>query len=906
MEQASVEGLVLTGLSVAALIAGWKSAKWSAAASGLALQMERIKATLADERGSFSPLAERLEVRDFDGDLVETSDGWLWAGAKISPVPITGASVERINELNSSLNSVLAGAAEGARIQVIHEHRMDACEAANVLNGLAKTSTDPVWSTLLKTRARDVKRWAAQGHFESTNSYVFIGLRSEAKRTARLSPAHLFSPTPWIEMEESAYRRLAADVMSARETLIDYYSASGGAATSITAEEVRQIIYRRMNQGMAESLPAPPFDPEVSPREDLCATDVEVTKNGVLCWADGRFSQTISMRRQPKSVISTLLETITRNEKLNFDFDLAMHFTVGDWARWEKRLTTQREVVAGNIAAAERNDQLPDLTEVEKEAQLKSVLTEMITGDEKLGVCGFSLTAYAGDEETLRARVERLQVAMRRSEGMVPVYNRKRAGLIQFMSTLPCSPHKDLHLHPCMTKDASAYAALTGAPSGVPSSDATDVYQTVDNRPFYWRPDHRDFKSGMTAIFAGSGAGKSVILNRQRAGFLNEGMRGLTADVGKSCSRVVEASGGQMIDITDPLAARSLGFFRIRPQAGERYASDELTAEEKLPLDRLAALEEQLETLALNPRRLGDFLSPPVLKNLHTSIRLIYREAGERGHPVMDDLIRVCATQEGDAGRELAERLSIYDSSSPLGRFFNDRDASYLDLSSAYTAFDFSATTKDPRLMLIATLGLTSYLGRFLRMGRSVGKFFDVDELHLLTDHVPVRKAIDLAIRTARKSNCHCTVASQSPEDAVKPEFEGIRSSCEVWWISGMRPSIAAASFDIGPGVVDLIGKLKSGGHDYREWCLLYPEGQVAHLRVRLGALDGRLFMGASKGAEKYTAEEAERSITGQRPERLIRALRSSGVGDRREEVDDAEIQVRHLPPPPFLSTADW
>ncbi len=886
-----MELATLITVSTLAAIGFWRSAKFSAAVSGLTIALERVRAQLTDERGSFSPLAERLEVRDFDGSIIETADGWMWAGLEASLVSTVGVSIDRINEITEGLNNVFAGQLEGAQIQVIHEHRAEARGAQGRLRSLAAVSSDPVWAPLLTTRAHDFQLWADSREVSTLRTYIFIGLQAKQKRTEKIRLSHLLKSSPWLEMEEADYRAHGRDVIRAAETLSDYYRAAGGEGRLMEAEEVRALLYRRLNRVESKHLAVPEFDGEHI-REDLCTTDVEALRTGALSWADETYSQTVSMRRQPKRVICTLLEIITRNEALNFDFDLSMHFTVGDWVEWEKQLNTQADITAGNIADAERKDLRPNRTEIHKHEQLEGVIDEMTTGNEKLGVLGLSLTAYASDIESLRSHVDRLQVAMRRSEGMTPIINRRKAGLIQFFATLPCSPHKDLHLHTCLSKEASAYAALTGSNSGVPVEEATDVFLTADNRPFYWNPTYREFKSGMTAIFGGSGAGKSVVTNRQRAGFLQQGVRGLTIDVGKSCNRIVEAAGGQMVDVTDPLAARSLGFFRLRPESGESYETHELT-DEGLPRDRLGALEDQLEMLALNPKRADDYLSHAVLDCLHKSLRVLYRSF-QYGTPGMDDLIRVCEALASAAGQELAQRLSVYDSQSAFGGFFLETArASPLDLTSPYTAFDFAATTKNPRLMLIATLGLTSYLGRFLSISRDTPKFFDVDELHKLTDHLPVRKAIDLAIRTARKTNCHVTVASQDPDDAVREEFKAIRSSCEVWWISGIRPSVAAQSFDIGPGVVDLIGKLKSSGHHHREWCLLYPEGQVAHLKVRLGPLDGRLFMGASKGQEKYTAEEAvahaERSSGAKLPPRLLEALHASGTGERASPLPQLE-----------------
>jgi hypothetical protein len=182
--------------------------------------------------------------------------------------------------------------------------------------------------------------------------------------------------------------------------------------------------------------------------------------------------------------------------------------------------------------------------------------------------------------------------------------------------------------------------------------------------------------------------------------------------------------------------------------------------------------------------------------------------------------------------------------------------------------------------MLVASMAVTSYITRLLRVGRHVPKFVDVDEFNVIKKHRLICRAIDQATRTARKQNAICSVASQDPADFDEyQEAKGIRGNCEVYWLFALpRPDYAAEVLELSPGIVKLLRRIQvTASRDYRDCVLKYPGGAV-HLRLRNGPMDRRLLLGA--GVESATQDEAL-DVDSDVPltQYLIDALTQDGLG---------------------------
>ncbi|MGH9762857.1 MAG: hypothetical protein ACREAC_18700, partial [Blastocatellia bacterium] len=322
----------------------------------------------------------------------------------------------------------------------------------------------------------------------------------------------------------------------------------------------------------------------------------------------------------------------------------------------------------------------------------------------------------------------------------------------------------------------------------------------------------------------------------------------------------------------------------IRPKPDEKYDPDELT-EDGLPLDRLEQVQVLLEMLSLDPSKPHETALEPVYKSLlDESVRRTYRNL-VNDVPTIDHFIRTLThlpKNDREKGEHLAARLKVFAKGSSLDRFLNE-PSEPISVKRPYTVFDFRGISpdQDARLMLVASMAVTSFVTRLLRVGRHVPKFVDVDEFNVIKRHKLLCRVVDQAMRTARKHNAVCSVVSQDPADFDENDAaRGIRSNCEVFWLFALhRPEYAAEVLELPPGIVTLLRRNRVvASPDYRDCVLKYPGG-VVHLRLRNGALDRRLLLGA--GVESATQDEALADLDLGLPvtPNLIQALSQDGLG---------------------------
>jgi hypothetical protein len=303
--------------------------------------------------------------------------------------------------------------------------------------------------------------------------------------------------------------------------------------------------------------------------------------------------------------------------------------------------------------------------------------------------------------------------------------------------------------------------------------------------------------------------------------------------------------------------------------------------EDGLPLNRLAEVENMLEVLCLDPTKPYETALTPVLSSfLRKMVRKTYTELVDET-PTINHFIRTlrrALKEDREKGDELASRLEVFAAQGSLGRFLNDRSEP-ISVECPYTVFDFRAAAHDPRLMLVASMAVRSFISRLLATSRKVPKFIDVDEFNVIARYPLICQSIDEAMRTARKLNALCSVASQDPSDFDSEAARGIRSNCEVKWLFAMpKPQLAGQLFELPQGVVRLISNLDSQSNpDYRDSVLVYPGGGCVHLRLRNGALDRRLLLGA--GREVASIEEVVADVGCRLDVRLLDALRADGLG---------------------------
>jgi hypothetical protein len=881
----------------------WKSGLLDSLGHALGSQLRRTAEWLNDPAGDWVNLALLLPYADFAGDVVETVDGYIWAGVEAAAIPTDGFANADWNALRGPLTQCLAALPDGTKIQTVCSVSHDAEGVHEVFQNLAGKTRHSSLITMGRARKAFILEEARQGRARTWRYYVFIGQELPRARTQAPLSA-IISRRSAERVEKKTLDEAVLRVKQARDSFCSAYSAAGGAYRRLSAREIFELAYQGLNPERSKTQVAPQYGlvvegrgEELLPIEDLFAiSPSEALAFGTLLARkdhlalDNLPTMVLSLQKLPTDAFVGLSQILTRSDRIDFPFEYSAHFTVGDQSAWSDKLEKKGNRL--NVTMQQYDLGMPtDLIKksVQRDESM-SILKELLTSGEKIGEFGLTIKFYATDAPTLMRRRDLMLTVMRSLRGLEGVYE-NHVPLDQWISSLPCGSGKDVRKKPCLTRDAASLMPFVGAPVGMPLNDALDIFTRPDGGLFYWNPRAKVMNSGMSLFCGEPGSGKSGGLNRQRSTLLMAGYRGVTIDFGGSSFRLCKAVGGGYLDIADARKVRGLGLFSIRPQPGEEFAPDELSPE-GLPLDRLGNVQLMLEFLCLDPTKPKESALPPEMVDvLNRSIAQTYERLVDET-PVIDDFIRaleLAGNKDIDIAKVLAARLRIFATQGALGRFLNDRSVA-LPIDRPYTVFDFRGALDDPRMMLIAALAVNAYLNRFLRHERHIPKFVDIDELQQIKDSPLMRKIIDRVFRTARKLNGLCSAASQSPDDYETEEMKGIAASCEIKWLFRTNQVKKAAEvFELPQGaqyeLEDLRATTSTG---FRDVVLIWPGGGCARLRLKMGKLDQRILLGAGReqaGEEEAAAVAAKYAPGGVIPLSLKEAIVSDALGMEEVQV---------------------
>lgn len=905
-------GLILIGIL-------WKTGLGTYISNLVGVQGERAEKWLNDEEGHWANMTERLPYREFDpeSNTVETKEGWVWMGIEMSPIPTDGYSRADWWRTGKALNSIIVEMPDECRIQIIHKIGDSIELGEKAFDRISKNSPDDIMSIVAKARCYHLKQEQKIGKIKTNRIFVFIG--AQAKTFSQAVPVKgIASPKEWVDMEREAFDSLYEDVKISCEQFVRGVRELGASTRLLSSQEIKDLVFMKLNPnhplGTAPVRYVPPpqngseenmfdgllgdlqdeglLDNErpvvldtgspvhiyeesfpVSPREELVQTPIRIKRN--IFAFENTPLMVISLKNLPTRTFAGLPEKLTRSQEIDFPIEIGTHLEIANTTKkireFENEYGNVMKYLSFFFSASER----------EKKVQLESICKVLSNGEEKVGPIGFSVSFTASNITELKRR-ERLILSVLRTMENLEGYAEWTHPMDQFVATLPCGIATDRRSRIGLTRDFVGISPITGAPMGVAPDEAIDVFQTASGGLFFVNPGSKHFNSGTSLFIGGKRSGKSGGLNRQRTAFRMEGRRGVTIDFSGSATRVCAALNGTYVDIT---RARGLGLFSIKPEPGE-FLEDDDKNEYGFSVVKLAEVQKRLEILCLESNETE--LPKRLLAYLRRGVERTYARLEGRT-PTIDNFITTfenALEDDRELGKELAARLSIYREEGSLGHLLNDSKGELIPTDLPYIVFDFAGAIDDPRLMLVGAMAVDHYTKRLLRASRQVKKWIDVDEFSVISQDYRLCKMIEIIIRTDSKHNCICSIASQDAADfypatsLTNDPRRAIRASAEIFWIfTTPKPDVTAEVLGLPEGVKRLLYRLdRSGGETHRDCAYIYPGG-IAHLRLRNGALDRRLLLGA--GRERATLEEALEEATkasGGVPTTLARALAMDGL----------------------------
>lgn len=913
-----IETIILISCLALAVIA-WKTGFGSYISDLIGVQGARTEKWLKDEEGYWANLPERLPYREFDtaSNSVETKEGWVWMGIEMSAIPTDGYSRVDWWRTGKALNSLCVGLPDESRIQIIHKIGDSIKLGEDTFDRLDKNSTDEVMSILARARKLHLRQDQQAGRVKTHRILVFIGAQAKSL-SQTVSVKGIGSTKQWVDIEAEAFQALREDVQLSCEHFIRSVSGLGAGTRILSVQEIKDLAFVKLNpkhpleaapsrnikekavlddeflldrffdelqeEGLLDSekqietdngSPVHNYEEDfpASPREELVMTPVRI-KSNIFAFEDQPM-MVVSLKNLPTRTYAGLPEKITRSPEIDFPIEIVSSLEIADTTKKIREFEGEYGKVLQHL------ELFFSATEREKKGQLESICKVLSNGEEKVGPIGFSVSFSAPTITELKRR-ERLVLTVLRSMENLEGYAEWTHPLDQFLATLPCGIGTDRRTKIGLTRDFIGISPLTGAPMGVSPDEAIDVLQTASGGLFFVNPGSKMYNSGTSLFIGAKRSGKSGALNRQRTAFRMEGRRGVSIDFGGSASRVCAALNGTYQDITK---ARGLGLFSIKPEPGEKFDPEDLN-EHGFPLTKLAEVQQRLEIMCLEGRE--PELPKRLLAYLRRGAERTYARLEGRT-PTINHFITTfdnALQDDRELGKELAARLSIYSEEGSLGHLLNDSEGDLLPTDLPYIVFDFAGATDDPRLMLVGAMAVDHYTKRLLRSDRKIKKFIDIDEFSVISNDIRLCRMAEIIVRTDSKLNCISSIASQDAADfypttsLTDDPKRAIRASAEIFWIfTTPKPDITADVLGLSNGVERLLHRLDRAGGECHRDCAYISPGGIAHLRLRNGALDRRLLLGA--GQERASLDEAlaeASSVSRGVPPRLARALAMDGL----------------------------
>jgi type IV secretory pathway VirB4 component len=826
---------------------------------------------LEGEASTSEYLPEYLPYRDFDPveNAIETSPGYVWQGIRLREIASDGLSAKDWNQLARGFNSLYSGLAPGTRVQIIHTINQSPQQALTVLSEASSRLSPMLSNYSRKAQQRFLRELGSKGELRMHETLVYIGKPLSVPIIEGQLWQRRLKERPFVDVDEQTYVEDLEDLKRRKRTFQQAYETLGGDSEAITANETWKIAWKLLNPNYCLKMTAPALvaqesepsnqvvsdsrnqeamydqylDGQSSPREDMTG---EMFARGpgyikVQSVAGITYYATISFGRLPVKVRPGQLELLLRHGDINFPVYLSSMFEIADQMRSDEEFERKMSRLQKSLWRA-------SLTEQAKLEEYAEVRGQMLNG-QVVGKFGIKVVVSALSLKELKRRQEILMQILRFGEAM-PVID-VNTPLEELLAALPCATGSDVYAKPLLSGCAACLSTLTGPPRGVAATEAKTVFLTPTGSPFYWNNRKGDSNNHMYALVGQPGSGKSGLINWLRILELGEGSRGVTIDYGGSSERLCRSVAGNYYNMNNP--ALQLGVFDIAARKGESYSKEELTAD-AIPKDGLSLVSHMLEMLSLNANEVA--LEAQRKKVLTECVIATYQRL-DREIPILEDFINtlnMCHGEKREFGREVAARLSVYSQDGNVAQFLNQVcPAPAIDNS--YTVFNFSGLQQDPRQMLVASMAILQFLNRFMRTGATVKKFVDIDELHYITSEPRLRKALDLIVRTARKENCIVMLSTQSPADFNHTDLAGIVSSISAYWLLSLpQPELVRQYLGLPPVVVDGLRRLNIGASNARD-ALLYDNGQIAHLRLKMDPLTARIALG--KGKDRATLEEA-------------------------------------------------
>jgi conjugal transfer ATP-binding protein TraC len=694
-------------------------------------------------------LADYLEIWGTDENVMVFADGSLGMAFKLTPIDVSCASTESVNELSDKIMTCLNSLPVGLDVQFVQDIESGNEALIKEHEDLGNVEPGTLVSHLRDSRAKRLRDLDSEGRLPKHSLKIFIRRPMTSKLLEK--PKIFGKPknfeevsTGRLRLEVQNFERVGDDLSSSLRSL-------GLAVERLPNHDVVDLIYDQWNPHREEPLKS--YDPD-DIRPSLLFTDVGIYERG-FSLADVHH-RILSLKVLPDRTFASMAASL---RSLPFGSRLFLTFNVPDQQKELEKLQTQRRIAFSMVSG--KRSGVSDIESQAKLEDLEGLIEEMVAAGEKVFRVSLNVLLKSDDPEQLNEMVSQSLQVIRELGGADAMEETLASFDVFSQVSLPNARCKERTKY-LKTSNLADFIPIFGPWAG--HATPRVLLRSRMGSLLKFDPFSPDLTNANQIISGGSGSGKSFLTNVVLMQTMKENPQVFIVDIGGSYKKMTQNFSGQYI----PLGVESglsLNPFDLGPDDKEPSPQ-----KVKFLLGLVELMTKENEALSLGKLERAE---------IESAIAEVYRSSPKPSLSVLRELLLKHPDPHiGRFGRILASWCG----NTPYGNFVDQPTS--IELERSVVCFDLKGMDSYPDLQAVVLFIITDFVWREVQRDRARMKFLVFDECWKLLENESGAAFIGEVFRTFRKYRASAIAISQNIDDFAKSKVAAaILSNSSIKWI---------------------------------------------------------------------------------------------------------------------------
>ena len=664
-------------------------------------------------------LADYLEIWGFEHDCVLFADSSLGFALEATPLDVSCASDETINNISDKLIQFFNGLPAGISIQFVQDIKGGNSEVIDAHENLAGDSNNDAATSLCKERAEKFRIMDVEGLLPRHSLKILV---RRTPLTELVSKPKLFAkPKLYVDVADENLAREMKLLNQLKDNIVQGLQSIGLKVQVLHADDVLSHIYEQWNPVRPATFGN--YDPE-DIRSSLLFTDTAIYDKGFAM--SDMHHRVISLKNLPDHTFSSMASVL---RELPFDSRLFLTVAVPDQTKELESLQTQRRLAFS--MARGKTSGVSDLESEAKLQDLESLLEQMIAQGEKVFHASLNVIVRSTNPDMLQDYVAQALSVIRNLSGAEAMEESHAAFSIFSELALPNARAKERSKR-VKTSNLADLVPIYGPWAGF--QKPAILLRSRAGSLLQFDPFDPGLANSNQLISGGSGSGKSFLTNILLLQMLKQNPKVYFVDIGGSYRKLCENLDGQYLDL-GVSAGISINPFDLA--VGETAVS---SAKIKFLLGLIELIAKEDDETRLPKLERAE---------IEEAIQRVYEISSA---PRLSDLQKLLLEHADISIRRYGRILGPWCGDTPFGRFIDQ--PTNINLDRPIVAFDLKGMESFPDMQAVCLFLITDLVWREIQKDRSSMKFLVFDECWKLLKNDSGLAFIEEVFRSAPCRRC--------------------------------------------------------------------------------------------------------------------------------------------------------